>query len=113
MINVKELIVTELSTLGIPVDYEMFTSENAAVPSISYLELTNVINLQGDTIEYDTVNYQIKLWATDIEYLTETSILISNIMRDLGFSRQFAQEVVSKGIISKVMRFRAITTNTI
>lgn len=113
MIDVKELIVQELSVIGIPVNYELFVSEGLEVPSISYLELTNVNQLQGDTLEYDTVNYQIKLWSSDIEYLSTTSITISEIMRELGFKREFAQEVTSNGIISKVFRFRAITTNTV
>lgn len=113
MINVKDLIVEELLTIGIPVNYELFTSSGIEVPSISYLELTNTNLLQGNTLEYDTINFQIKLWSSDAEYLSVTSITISEIMRDLGFTRTFAQEIPNNGLISKVMRFAAITTNHI
>jgi len=113
MIDIKTLVVSELELIGIPVNYEMFTNEGIAIPSISYLELTNNDMLVGDTLEYDNVTYQIKLWSKDVQYLTETSILINNVMRDLGFRREFAQEIPSNGLLSKVMRFRAITTNII
>ena len=113
MINIKAQVVAALTLLNIPVQYELFTHENITVPSISYLELTNNGRLSGDTIQYDDVNFQIKLWAKDVQYLSEKTLLINSAMEALGFTREFAQEVVFKGTISKVMRFRCITTNTI
>lgn len=113
MIDIKELVVAELLTAGIPVNYELFTSDSIAVPSISYLEISNTLKLQGDTLEYDSVSFQIKIWARDIEYLTQKSIVVSELMRDLGFTRTFMQEIPSEGLVSKVMRFAATTTNSI
>lgn len=66
MIDYHTRLVSALKTIGIPVKYELTLSRGDATPLISYIGLNNYVIGNGDTVGYSRVQYQIKVWGTDI-----------------------------------------------
>jgi arabinogalactan endo-1,4-beta-galactosidase len=44
---------------------------NTAYPCITYLELSNVAEDEGDTLRYSAINYRIKIWASPRDNVNE------------------------------------------
>jgi hypothetical protein len=66
MIDFHANIVEALETV-LPTYYEMILHSGLAVPCISYMEINNYVDANGDTLGYSRVVYQVKVWANDIE----------------------------------------------
>lgn len=70
MYNFNEELVRHLDTI-LPTYYETFIDTNTETPCITYVELSNVANEEGDTLRYSTINYRIKIWASPKENVNE------------------------------------------
>lgn len=114
MINYHKEIVRELNKI-LPTYYEMFLYSGLDVPCISYMELSNMIESKGDTIEYSSIDYQIKVWATDIETIQENAIMVDNAMRTLGFKRIASVEMSdnNSSMIQKILTYSALAREEI
>lgn len=66
MIDFHPTLRTALAAIGLPVHYEMVLHSGLGVPCLSYMELTNFVELQTDVTDVSRVAYQIKIWAPDI-----------------------------------------------
>lgn len=61
MIDYKPRLRSELETIGLPVVYELFLTKDTGLPCISYIEANNIADLEGDTLGYSDVYFNIKV----------------------------------------------------
>lgn len=108
MINYHKKLVSTLKTI-LPTNYEMFLNRATQVPCISYLELGNYANEEGDTIRYSTIQYQIKVWGHRIDDLNAYALEIDNALKPLGFKRVGCNELydTESTMIQKIMTYEA------
>lgn len=71
----------------LPTHYEMVLHSGLATPCISYMELSNVAAEEGDTLGYSRLQYQIKVWGTQIADLQKYALQIDAALRPLGWKR--------------------------
>ena len=74
MIDYDSQLVTALKSI-LPTYHELLLVAGTKTPCISYQEQNNYTDVDGDTIGYSKISYQIKIWGTDIaiiqKYLLE------------------------------------------
>lgn len=106
MINLHKEIVKELKSI-LPVHYEMALHSGIKTPCISYMQLDNPTVVLGDSLEYSTIQYQIKVWSTKISDLQEYALAIDDKMRFLGFKRMGARELYDKNstMMQKILTY--------
>lgn len=109
MINYHKTIVNTLSEI-LPTYYEMVLHSGIKTPCISYMELNNSVNANGDTIGYSNVSYQIKVWGNKLEDLQNYSLQIDDALRSLGWVRVSSQELYDNQstMIQKIMAYEAL-----
>lgn len=110
MINYHEQLVNALKTNGIPVHYEMVLHSGLATPCISYMEISNVAAEEGDTLGYSRLQYQVKIWSTQIADLQKYALQIDTVLRPLGFKRVGCNEMYdnNSAMIQKIMTYEAL-----
>ena len=77
----------------LPTHYELVLHSGLATPCISYMELSNVAAEEGDTLGYSRLQYQIKVWGTQIADLQKYALQIDAALRPLGWKRVNAVEL--------------------
>ena len=113
MINYHETIVNTLSSI-LPTYYEMVLHSGIKTPCISYMELNNSVEANGDTLGYSVISYQVKVWGNILEDLQEYSLTIDDAMRSLGFYRVSSQELYDyqSTMIQKILTYEALASET-
>lgn len=108
MINYHSELVSTLNTI-LPTHYELVLHRGLATPCISYMELDNVAEEEGDTLGYSSISYQIKIWGNRIDELQEYALQIDKALRPLGFERRGCRELYDREstMIQKIMNYRA------
>lgn len=108
MIDYNKQIVSALKTI-LPTYHELTLTKDTKTPCISYMELSNVVEESGDTLEYSRLSFQIKVWGTDLAVLNSTAGKIDVIMRGLGFTRTSGGEMYDKNssMIQKILTYEA------
>lgn len=92
MYNYKKELVVQLDTI-LPTYDEMFVDSKTETPCITYLELNNIADKEGDTLRYSTLAFRIKIWGTaDMDLNPYTSLLDAK-MYELGFKRRAYNEL--------------------
>lgn len=109
MIDANKDIVKALSKI-LPTYYEMVLHSGIETPCISYMELNNSVQANGDTLGYSTIQFQIKVWGTDIEIIQKKALLIDNALRQLGWRRISTNELYDNqsSMIQKIMTYQAL-----
>ncbi len=109
MIDLHKEMVSALSAV-LPTHYELALTANTRTPCISYMEISNVASAFGDTQEYSRIQYQVKVWAHDIEQIQKYALLVDVVMRTLGFHRVSSAELhdANSTMIQKVLTFEAL-----
>ena len=102
MIDYHSNLVSALKTIGIPVHFEMTLHSGLATPCISYMELSNIATYNGDTLGYSRLQYQIKVWGTQIQDLQKYALQIDEVLR--------CNEMYdnNSNMIQKIMTYEAI-----
>ena len=77
----------------LPTHYELVLHSGLATPCISYMELSNVAAEEGDTLGYSRLQYQIKVWGTQIADLQKYALPMDAALRPLGWRRVNAVEL--------------------
>jgi hypothetical protein len=108
MIDIKEMLTTQLATLGLPVFYELFVNSNTPIPCITYFEANNADHLIGDTVEYGEITINIKVWGYTVESLETNAALVEAKMRSLGFTKSASYHNFINGLGHYFIRFDAI-----
>lgn len=91
MYNYNKELVKELDTI-LPTYYELFVDSSTQTPCITYIELTNVAEQEGQTLRYSNIAYRVKIWGTADDDLYPYSSLLDNKMFELGFKRRAYNE---------------------
>ena len=87
MIDYHGDLVTALKTIGIDVHYEMTLTSKTTTPCVTYLEIGNVVENNGDTLGYSRIQYQISIWANNISDIQKYALKIDEVLRPLGWKR--------------------------
>lgn len=93
MIDYHKQLVSALKEIGLPTHYEMVLHRGLETPCISYMELNNSVDSNGDTIGYSRITYQVKVWSNEIADLQKYALAIDNVLRPLGWKRISAGEL--------------------
>lgn len=109
MINYHNNIVAALSEI-LPTHYEMVLKSGLATPCISYMELNNSVEANGNTIGYSRITYQVKVWGNDIKILQKYALDVDKAMRAIGFKRISSTELYDNQstMIQKILTFEAL-----
>ena len=110
MINYHTELVASLKTIGIPVHYEMILHSGLKTPCISYMEINNYVDTNGETVGYSRITYQIKVWGNDIADLQKYALAIDNTIRPLGFRRISSGELydTNSTMIEKILTYECL-----
>jgi len=108
MIDVSKTLVTELSKCGLPVYYELFVNSNTTVPCITYIEQNNSDLANGDTISYSNIAFQVKVWSKQVSDFYTYGALIDAAMKDMGYTRTFANPLFINNLGQFILRYEAI-----
>lgn len=113
MIDFHANIVEALETV-LPTYYEMILHSGLAVPCISYMEINNYVDANGDTLGYSRVVYQVKVWANDIEEIQKYAAQVDAVLRPLGFKRISSGELYDNQstMIQKIMSYECLALET-
>ena len=109
MIDYHKNLVSALQSIGLGVHYEMTLHSGLQTPCISYLELSNVADAEGDTLGYSRLQYQIKVWSNKIADLQKYALQIDAALRPLGWKRINSVELYDPNstMMQKVMTYQA------
>lgn len=109
MIDYHKTLLEALKAI-LPTHYEMTLHSGLKTPCISYMELSNSVESNGDSVGYSRLKYQVKVWATDIAIIQENALKIDNALRKLGFKRLATGELYdnNSAMIQKVMTYEAL-----
>jgi hypothetical protein len=109
MINYHETLVKALNNI-LPTYYEMILTRGIKTPCISYMELGNIPDSTGDTMEYSRVRYQIKVWGNELDVIQNYSMEIDRALRPLGFRRVGCNELSDNNstMIQKILTYEAL-----
>ena len=110
MVNYHKTLVSTLNTI-LPTHYELVLHRGLKTPCISYMELDNSDREIGDTLGYSSIQYQIKVWGTDIGVLQEYAQKINNALRPLGWERISSKELHDResAMIQKIMTYEVLS----
>lgn len=107
MLTTKKTIVAALSKI-LPCYYELFCDSKTEMPCITYIENNNYAEQTGDTLGYSSIEYTIKVWATEITNIEQYAAAVDAAMRELGFTRISANELVVENQIEKILTYSAL-----
>ena len=109
MIDYHSELVKALQTI-LPTHYEMTLHSGLATPCISYMEMNNYVDSNGDTLGYSRINYQIKVWGNDIATIQKYAVQIDAVLRPLGWKRISSGELYDKNstMIQKILTYECL-----
>lgn len=109
MINYHQELVASLKTI-LPTHYEMTLHSGLKTPCISYMEVNNYADTNGDTVGYSRITYQVKVWANNIATIQKYALEVDKVLRPLGFKRVATNELYdnNSSMIQKIMTFEAL-----
>lgn len=106
MFRYKTELVNALDTV-LPTYDELFLDSNTKTPCITYLELSNVADQEGDTLRYSTLAYRITVWGNPEDELEVYDEQLDNIMFALGFKRRAYNEINGNTVIRHIFTYQA------
>jgi hypothetical protein len=107
MLTSKKQVVAALSKI-LPCYYELFCDSKTQMPCITYIENNNYSEQTGDTLGYSSIEYTIKVWATEITDIELYSAQADKAMREMGFKRISANELTVENQIERVLTYSAL-----
>ena len=109
MIDYHKNIVDSLNTI-LPTHYEMTLTSNTKTPCISYMELDNAVSVNGDTLGYSRLQYQVKVWGRDLTNIQRYALEVDTVMRAIGFIRISSGELYdnNSSMIQKILTYEAL-----
>ena len=109
MIDYHKNLVATLNTI-LPTHYEMVLHSGLETPCISYMELNNYVEANGNTLGYSRLTYQVKVWGSDIALLQHYALEVDKALRALGFKRTASNELYdhNSAMIQKILTYEAL-----
>lgn len=113
MINYHSELVSALKKV-LPTHYEMALTSKTATPCISYMELNNYVDANGDTLGYSRITYQVKVWGNRIDELQTYALMVDGVLRPLGFKRIASGELYDNQstMMQKILTYEALASET-
>lgn len=94
MVNVDKQIVAALTTIGLPVSYEMVINKSSTIPAITYYQLTNFVETKYvNDANISLIYYTITIWSHNVSDFDTYGESVDKVMRDLGFRRTAATQL--------------------
>ena len=108
MIDYHSTLLSALKKI-LPTHYELVLNSGLETPCISYMELYNTAEQEGDTLGYSRIQFQIKVWSNKIADLQKYALQIDAALRPLGWKRINAVELhdPNSTMMQKVMTYEA------
>lgn len=112
MYDAHKELVSALKTIGLPVHYELVLHSGLDTPCISYMSLRNAVNVNGDTLGYSDLSFQVKIWANNIAVIMQYAQQIDNVLRPLGWKRTNYNELydINSTMIQGIMNYEALAS---
>jgi hypothetical protein len=111
MIDYNKELVSALSAI-LPTHYEMALTSNTQTPCISYMELNNysVTEINGASLGYSRITYQVKVWGNRLADLQRYAIEVDKALRPLGLKRISSGELYDNNstMIQKILTYEAL-----
>ena len=108
MIDATKEIITALKTAtNVEVYYEFFADGSTQKPCVTVQEYSNNDDVYGETLGYSTIQYMVKVWGDSKSEIQALGLLIDPAMRELGFHRESATELMVDHQICKLMLYEA------
>ena len=104
----KELITALKAATNVEVYYEFFADGSVPKPCVTVQEYSNDDDIYGETLGYSTIQYMVKVWGTSKAEIQALGLLIDPAMRELGFHRESATELMVDHEICKLMLYEAL-----
>ena len=111
MYNAHVDMVAALKSV-LPTHYELALTSKTATPCISYMGIQNNVYVNGDTLGYSNLAYQVKVWANDIALIVQYAQEIDNVLRPLGWRRTNYVELYDPNstMIQGIMNYEAMAS---
>ena len=106
MFRYKTELVKALDAV-LPTYDELFVDSTTKTPCITYLELSNYADREGETLRYSTLNYRISLWGSINDELEGYDAQIDSIMFALGFKRRAYNELFMDTVVRHIFTYEA------
>ena len=92
----------------------MALTNKTETPCISYMELGNYVDSNGDTLGYSRIQYQISIWANNISDIQKYALKIDEVLRPLGWKRIGSAELYDNQstMIHKALTYEALASET-
>ena len=109
MIDYHKTLVDSLKNI-LPTYYEMTLTSKTKTPCISYMELDNAVSVNGDTLGYSRLQYQVKVWGNNLAELQRYALEIDASLRAIGFTRISSGEMYdnNSSMIQKILTYEAL-----
>lgn len=107
MINYKTLLKENLEQI-LPTYYESFANCDIKIPCITYTQIGNTADKEGDTIRYSRLGFQIKVWGDSLSTIVPYAEAVDDLMFSLNFKRLSTTELYHDGLNQIIMRFEAL-----
>lgn len=110
MIDYHANLVSALKTIKLPVHYEMVLHRGLATPCISYMEINNYVDSNGDTLGYSRITYQISIWSNDVAEIQKYALAIDAVLRPIGWKRISSGELYDNNstMIHKILTYECL-----
>ena len=104
MVDFSTRLKTELEKI-LPTYYENFVGEDIAYPCITYVPTTNYSYIEGDTIRFSKLTYNVKLGGNDYSALMTYINTIDLAMKKIGLNRTNYNELCFDGLFQLVFKY--------
>ena len=107
MIDATKEVIDKLEAI-LPTYYELFADGSTPKPCITVQEYSNNDTDYGETLGYSAIQYMVKVWADSKADSVTYALLIDPAMRELGFHRVSATELMADHQICKLLLYEAL-----
>lgn len=108
MIDYKPTLINNLLVLGYPVLLEDTMASNTTYPVITYNLSNDITRVNGDTLGYSDIYYNLKVWGKRVSEIEPIAKDIDDLMRANGFRRIATTELWFNGICQKELRYQGL-----
>lgn len=106
MYNYKKELKAHLDSI-LPAYYELFVDSHTDLPCVTYYELANTAEAEGDTLRYSNIAFRVTLWGSDYDDLVEYVPALDLLMFSLGFKRRGYNEIIESGLCQLIFTYQA------
>lgn len=107
MLDASKQLIETLSPI-LPTFYELFVDSNTPIPCITYLQSGDSIHVDGDTLCFSDISFNIKIWARTKQEIEQYKIKIDDALRPIGYRRVSYNEMSDKNLLCGILIYRGL-----